>query len=76
MREWAKIAAAIILLDPAELKTRNRICELDFNQEESLIVAKADVIFRTKFFDELTLKQQCFRFATDRVNFEIPNAVQ
>jgi hypothetical protein len=76
MGERTKIAAAVVLLDAGELKTRNDIRKIDFDQQESFIVSKTDIVFRTKFFDELPLQKQSFRFTSHRVNFKIPNAVQ
>src|SRR5439155_6123238 len=76
-RVWERpeVTSAIVLLDPRECEARNGIVVIDLQHQEPFVVAKADVVARMKFLDQLALQQQCLRFAANNVEIEIVNSI-
>ena len=75
IRERAEVAGAVILLKSREREARDRVFEVDLQHQELLVVAKADVVARVEFLDELAFQQQRLRLAPDDVEIEIVNGV-
>ena len=69
--EWAEIPGAIFLLEPRESEAWNRIIEIDLQEEESLVIPKADVVAGVKLLNQFAFQQDGFRFASNDVNVEI-----
>src|SRR5438552_2206504 len=74
VRERTKITGAIVLLKPGESKSGDRVVQIDLEQQESFVIAKADVVTRMKLLDQLALEQQRFRFAAHQVKIKIVNS--
>src|SRR5205823_13387119 len=71
--EGAEITRAIILLETGKRKPRNGVVQIHLQHEEAFVIAKADVVARMKFFDQLAFEQESFRLAPDDVAIEIVN---
>src|SRR3954471_14423062 len=76
MRVWAEVAAAVVLFESGETKARPLLRQIDPDHEESLIVAKGNVVTRPIFLDQFALEQNRFRFAADRVRLKIPCRIE
>ena len=76
MREWPEVARAVVLLHARELEARERIVQVHLHEQELFVIAKADVVARPVFLDQLALEQQRLRLALDRVRLEVPDAVE
>src|SRR5687768_9131468 len=75
MCERAKIAGAVILFQPSEGEAGNGVVEVDLQEQETFVVAEADVVARVKLLDEAAFKQERFGLAFDQVDVEIVNRV-
>src|SRR6185369_13290489 len=69
--EWTKVARSVLRLEPRQRKARNRVVEIDLEQQEPFVIAETNVVTGTEFLDQLAFEQQRFRFAADEVNVEI-----
>src|SRR5204863_5545987 len=62
-----EVARPVFLLQAREREARNGIIEIYLQEQEALIVPKADVIARMKFLDQLAFQQDRFSFAAHHV---------
>jgi hypothetical protein len=76
VRKWPEIPATVLFLEASKLKPGDGIRKIYLHQQEAFIVAKTDIILRTKFFDQLALKEQCLRLVTNEMRLKIPNAIE
>ena len=70
-----EIAGAIVLFKTREREARNRVVQIDFEHEETFVVAEAHIIPRMEFLDELAFKQQRLRLAPDYMEIKILNTL-
>src|SRR5690242_19493257 len=75
MRERTEVAGAIILLQAGEREAWDGIVEIYLQEQETLVVAEADVVAGLKLFDEATFKQKRLGFVLDDVSVKIVNGV-
>ena len=69
--ERTEVTGAIVCLESRERETRDRVVEVDFQQQEPFVVAETDVVTGMKFLDQLAFQQQGLRFTADDVKIEI-----
>src|SRR5436190_22514905 len=70
VREGPEISRPIVLLQARERKSRNRVLEINFDEQEAFIVTEADVVPRLEFLDQLAFQQQRLRFALHDMRVE------
>ena len=75
MRERAEIHPAVLLAQPREREARDRVVEIDLQQQEPLVVAEVDVEARLKILDEFSLQQQRLRLVFHHVPVEIVDGI-
>src|ERR1700733_12394930 len=76
MSKWPEIPVSVFHLQTAQLKARNRIREIYLHHQKPFIIAKTDVVLRAKFLDQLALKEKSLRLVPNKMNLEIPDAVE
>ncbi len=69
--ERPEIARAIILFETRQCETGDGIIQVELQEQKPFVVAKADIVTRVKFLDQLAFQQQGLRLAADRVKIEI-----
>ena len=75
VRERPEVPRTVVLAQPRELETRDRVGDVDLDQQEPLVVAQGDVVARPVFLDEPAFEQQRLGLALDGVRLEVPDAL-
>ena len=75
MGKRAKVARAVILSQPGQLKSWPGIVGIHADEQEPFVIPKADVVFGPEFLDQPPLEEHGFGFAADDVPLELPDAV-
>ena len=73
MRKRSEINTAIILPKPGEGEARNRILQVDLQQQKAFVVPEIDVEAGPELLDELAFQQERFRLGFHHVPVEIMN---
>src|SRR5258708_3250060 len=73
IRKRSEVTGAVLLFEAGEREARNRVVQIDLQQDEPFVVAETDVVTRMKFLDEFAFEQQRLRFVAHDVNVEIMN---
>ena len=69
--EGAEVAGPVVLFEPGEGKTGDRVVEVDLEQEEAFVIAETDVVARMKLLDELAFQEEGLGFAADDVEVKV-----
>jgi len=72
----AKIATTVVFFEAGDVEAGIGFAEVDFDQEEAFIVAKADVVTGTIFLDQLAFQEDGFGIGADGVGFQIADAFE
>ena len=70
----AEVFRAIILLQPGETDARELITKVNPHEQEAFVIAEADIVTRTEFFDELAFQHQRLGIAAQDVQVKTPDA--
>ena len=70
-----KIHAAVVLAQAGQCEARNRIVEIDLEQEEAFVVAEIDVEARLKILDEPPFEQERLRLVLHHMPVEVVDGV-
>lgn len=73
--EGAEVASAIVFLQAGEGEAGEGIIEGKSDKEEAFVVAEADIVAGAELLDEFAFEEEGFRFVADKVEVEIPDAV-
>src|SRR5207248_10321175 len=68
-----EVTRAVIRLQSRQRKARNRVVQIDLEQQKPLVVPETDVVTRMKLLDQFAFEQQGLRFAADDVNINVVN---
>jgi hypothetical protein len=73
--EWAEIPGPIVLLETCEAKPGNGIVEIEFEQEETLVIPETNVVAGMKLLNELAFKEERFGVAFNDMYVQIVNCL-
>ena len=73
--EGTEVASAVVFAGSGEVEAWPWFLGVDLEEEEAFVVAEGDVIAGPVFLDETAFEEEGFWFVADRVEFEVPDAV-